>query len=158
MELKRRDFLKGLIALAGAGVVGLPELDLALEEAPILQAGDIPKGNYGSLRIDDKWYALYDSVITKSRDDRQTIWVGVNGKRHPLTVFTGEEWQWDIDCELETIEGIDFHLPLHDFEILVHGRTFAGQAYIANSGMNLMIDKGVRYELSLYGVGELKRS
>jgi hypothetical protein len=75
MDLSRRSFLKGMMGLAGLAAVGLPlveeaqESDLFDEIEQFLAEGgepasDRPFGEYGSVRIDDQWYALHYGTVT----------------------------------------------------------------------------------------------
>jgi len=74
MNLNRRDFLKGLAALAGVAVVGLPEAgaaeSVALPVPPVaVPPASIPRRHDGYwVELDGVWYALHHASIDAYRD------------------------------------------------------------------------------------------
>lgn len=60
--MDRRDFLKGLMGLAGVAALGLPPLTpqeaVSEVEEYLADVPERPAGDYGSVRVDGTWYAL----------------------------------------------------------------------------------------------------
>jgi hypothetical protein len=149
MRTTRRDFLKGLMALTGAAVIGLPDFERVEVEPEV--ADEFPRslikpvGDWGSIRIDGNWHALHSAVIEKST-------FGIAGL--PLRE------EQTVTCALEDVEGINFYDPsVRDVEIDVIGRIFRGQMMIGEYGVSWEPDRRhpVEYNLALHVVGPLER-
>jgi hypothetical protein len=158
MELNRRTFLKSLMAVAGVAALGLPpvaneelfdEIDLFLE-----QGGEPahPTGQYGSVRIGDKWYALHGASVDIHHE--------------PILMDLGSSWayyrpgplSWEMTLDLETIDGLN--VDTHQDIELEMGRgaftgTFTGQGLII--GVNPMLyPNRVGRQVTLAGAGPLQ--
>lgn len=155
MDLKRRDFLKGLMAIAGVAVVGLPPVEdspLIADVEQFLASGGEPAhptGPFGSIRIGDRWYALYSASLGV----HQNVRTYPDG--HDMIVVPTSR-SWGIDCELDTMDGLDaFNGESYPIEIAMHGRTFSGNAYLTATGGSVSPRGDVRYALEFEGVGPL---
>ena len=153
MNLNRRDFLKGLMALTGAAVVGLPAsiddvLPVASETVPSW-IGDFarPVGKYGSVRIGDRWYALHGYSLDISRG---YIDLGPSTPRCIPALR-----QWTIEFDLDTMPRIDMDDPITDIEIDVEGHGFQGTAVLAATSVDLGAYEQVHHLLSFDGIGDL---
>lgn len=159
--MQRRDFLKGLMALAGVAAVGLPELN---EVEVLAEANDIlvqhdpvrRMGPYGSVRIGDKWYAVHGWHIDMYYDPVD------------LTYF-GEQWRvpsrkgYGLQLDLEDARDLVMLTDRAEFEIVTEagGRLFAqtgrfcGEGYIAAGSTFIDVHGNVLWSIDIQGTGPL---
>ena len=156
MDLKRRDFLKGLMGLAGVAVVGLPAADTELFDDidNFLASGGEPAhavGPYGSMRIDDKWYAVHDASVDVSHGITDVTWFGDSWKNYAI-----RQSSWSVDCSLKDAGDVDiFSCKPHEIEISVNGHSFNGVAYITSACVNTLWGNLVLHGLTFDGVDAL---
>lgn len=155
MNMKRRSFLKGLLGIAAVAAVGLPPVadeTLFDEIEQFLDASGErgrPTGPYGSVRIDSRWYALYDASVDVQQNFLEYT-DGLYMHRIPTTK------EWSVAFELDNIDGIDlFGRAPHDIEFGLHNKLFSGQGYLTGMGSSIDARGVVRYDLRLDGIGQL---
>lgn len=156
MELKRRDFLKGLMGLAGVAVVGLPVADTELFD-DVLQLSAVsgeparPVGPYGSMRIDDKWYAVHEASVDISLGVIDVTHFGDSWIRYAPTRET-----WSVDCSLEDASDVDtFNTEPHEIEVSVGRHSFNGTAYVTSSHVDALYGGLVLCGFTFVGAGVL---
>ena len=157
MRMNRRDFLKGMMALAGAAALTqLPDWQVAEEIAtPLLQTR--PYGRLGSIRLGEEWYSLEDASITKHKGNFLPIYtpdsvnfVSWEGQ------LTAPSWSIDVFMGEDAVKFDYLNTSNLDFEIDGIYRSFAGQGYISEYRVENMMDNQILFGLYLEGVGNLQ--
>lgn len=156
--MNRRDFLKGLMTLAGTVALG----EIAMQESPLLgwetpiAYPTRPYGNLGSVRLNEEWFALEDASITVKRIHQATY---VNHSPYGVgqeSSLVNSPWQIDFylrDSPYHLMETSEF-----DFEIDTQYMNFSGRDFGAEIGSELRLE-GQRqlYTFSLEGDSRLDR-
>lgn len=128
--IERRDFLKGLMGLVGVAVVGLPvvkDAELFDDIQQFLDKGGEPAhatGKFGSLRIDDQWYALNYASFTANMEI-----IPLEGNDSILATYS-RILSANIECDIDGMLNLSPFAGglLHEVEILVEGHEFTGKA------------------------------
>lgn len=130
MNLTRRDFLKSLLAVATVAAVPLVADEVLFDEIDrfLDQGGDPPldmrpSGEWGSLRLDDRWYAVHGASLTAQYQVEE-----LQGDDEVLNRYLKLD-AVDIECQLDMFaEGELGVRDLHEFELRMAHLGVLGQA------------------------------
>lgn len=176
MKMNRRDFLKGLMAVAGAAALAeLPDLDFVQPQIPYLHHWPAtsfhpayrPYGQMGSVRLNDRWYKLDSGGITLTHHRLPTIYApdpNSIGVYSPILPLRDQEKRYEVELYLSHDEIYDWTDSANgEVEFEIDSRylySFHGRGYVTEiSFVNIMPD----YEsfpsnsLNLEVIGEIKR-
>lgn len=169
IQINRRDFLKGMMALAGAVVLTeLPILDWVTAETTSVGEGK-PVGRLGSIRLREKWYSLQDADIKRSLQRMPVIWEPSPERFGQYDRVGGgelltNEWAIDVWMGRDGMAFEPFDTSLLDFEIDSFHRSFSGWGYVSEYGIEGVVigdadaEINVFYALHLEGVESLAMS
>ncbi len=131
-NLTRRSFIKGLMALAGVAAVGLPAVvpnaDVVIAEVEQFLAATPeaaqPIGVFGSVRIDQTWYALHDGALNAMRET-----VPLESDDDVVSAFS-RIVGWDATCVIDRKPSLTLHADggAHDLMFSLGNHSWFGQA------------------------------
>jgi hypothetical protein len=146
MNLNRRDFLRGLAALTGVAVVGLPEAGaaapVALPVPPVaFPSAAVPHGHDGYwVELDGVWYVLRDASVDLHRDVDSVNISGVYLEHIPSPL----RWQMALELDAPTdMAKILWAGKLVDIRLLTPYGAFRGAGWLVQT--ETMLDVAGRF-------------
>lgn len=130
MNLDRRDFLRGLAALAGVAVVGLPEVTEAVELPPALQ-GTMPDV-WGWVEIGGHVFGLINADMRMHWRQNDPLWT----EAATWTTYDPRLEAWDMCLTLfgATVDRVNDLLPVGPVAVVLHlhERTLRGRGCVTS--------------------------